>query len=96
MAKPYMRQLNYYVCFQFFWRPKKPVFVFDPLGRPAVTAGSDHCFRTCCPSVHPSVPTFHNLAKQNNFQAITIFNTVRLRVRPSGSLMTPVLFFLLS
>ena len=24
---------------------------FDPLGRPTITAGSDHCFHTCCPSV---------------------------------------------
>ena len=23
----------------------------DPLGQPTVTAGSDHCFLTCCPSV---------------------------------------------
>ena len=25
-------------------------FTFDPRGQPTVTAGSDHCFRTCCPS----------------------------------------------
>ena len=43
----------------------------DPLGRPTVPAGSDHCFRTCC----PSVPTFQNLAKQNKFQAKTMFTT---------------------
>ena len=34
--------------------------LFDPLGRPTVMAGRDHCFCTC-----PSVPTFQNLAKQN-------------------------------
>ena len=28
----------------------------DPLGQPTVTVGSDHCFRTCNPSVRP---TFH-------------------------------------
>ena len=43
----------------------------DPLGRPTVTVGSDHCFRTC-PSVRPS-PSFQNLAKQNRFQAKTMF-----------------------
>ena len=52
---------------------------FDPLGQTTVTAGSDHCFRTCCPSVcpyiRPSVPTFQNLAKQNQFQAKTMFTT---------------------
>ena len=26
----------------------------DPLGRPTVTAGSDHCFQICCPSVRPN------------------------------------------
>ena len=38
-----------------------------PLGRPTVTAGRDNCFCTC----RPSVPTFHNLAKQN--EAKTMF-----------------------
>ena len=37
----------------------------DPRGRPTVTAGSDHYFRTCCLYIRPSVPTFQNLAKQN-------------------------------
>ena len=42
-------------------------FIFDPLGRPTVTAGSDHCFRTCCPSVRPYIHTyFSTLEKQNN------------------------------
>ena len=31
----------------------------DPLGRPTVTTGSYHCFRTCRPFVRLSVPTFH-------------------------------------
>ena len=42
--------------------------ILDPLGQPKVTAGRDHYFRTCCPSVRPyvrtSLPTFQNLAKQ--------------------------------
>ena len=42
--------------------------ITDPLGRPTVTAGCDHCFRTCC----PSVPHF---SKQNEFQAKTMFTT---------------------
>ena len=32
-----------------------PVLFFDPLGQPKVTAGSDRCFCTCCPSVRPSL-----------------------------------------
>ena len=38
----------------------------DPLGQPKVTAGRDNCFfRTCCPSVRPSIrPHFSNLEKQ--------------------------------
>ena len=35
---------------------------FDPLGQPKVTAGRDHCFRTCC----PSVPTFQIFKTINN------------------------------
>ena len=33
-----------------------PLFIhgIDPHGQPKVTAGRDHCFRTCCPSVRPS------------------------------------------
>ena len=46
---------------------------FDPLGRPTVTAGSDHCFRTCCPSVRPH---FSNLEKQTKkFLEKTMFTT---------------------
>ena len=43
----------------------------DLLGCPTITAVSDHCFHTCCPSICPyvrvrmSVPTFINLAKQS-------------------------------
>ena len=41
----------------------------DLHGRPTVTAGSDHYFRTCCLYVRPSVrPHFQNLAKQNEVQ----------------------------
>ena len=40
---------------------------FDP-SRPTVTADSDHYIRT-------SVPSFQNLAIQNNFQAKTMFIT---------------------
>ena len=47
----------------------------DPLGQPTVTAGSDLYFRTCCPSVRPSVPTCENLAKQYNFQARIVVAT---------------------
>ena len=41
----------------------------DSLSRPAVTAGSDHCFRTCCPSVKIYIE------KQKKFQAKTMFTT---------------------
>ena len=44
---------------------------FDPLGRSTITVGGDHCLHTC----YPSVPTFQNLAKQNKFQAKTMFTT---------------------
>ena len=47
----------------------------DPRGRPTVTAGSGHCFRTCRPYVRTSVPTFQNLVKQSKFQAKTMFTT---------------------
>ena len=46
----------------------------DPRGRPTVTAGSDHYFRTCCLSVRPS-PLFKNHAKQNNFEARIVIAT---------------------
>ena len=38
-------------------------YSFNPLGRPAIMAGSDHYFHTC-----PYVRTFQNHAKQDNFQ----------------------------
>ena len=60
--------------------------LIDLLGQPKVTAGSDHCFRTCCPSV---LPHFSNLAKQNNRKQWSLL--ARLWVWPSESLMTPVL-----
>ena len=44
----------------------------DPLGRPTIKAGSDHCLHTCCPYVRP---TFQNIAKQNEFQVKTMFTT---------------------
>ena len=44
--------------------------VIDPLGRPTVTAGSDHCFCSCRPSVRPSP-----LSKQYIFQTKTMFAT---------------------
>ena len=52
---------------------------------PAVTAGSDHCFCTCRPSVRP------HFSKQNNFKLKQCLLLVRLWVWPSGSLMTSVL-----
>ena len=37
---------------------------FDPLGRPTITAGSDRCFHTCCPSVRTNVrPHFSKSSK---------------------------------
>ena len=51
-----------------FWRAELPEVNMknanlDPRGRPTVTAGSDHNFHTFC----PAIPTFQNLARQNNF-----------------------------
>ena len=46
---------------------KPNIFVeggIDPLGQPKVTAGRDHCFRTCFPSVRPS-PLFKSRKKIN-------------------------------
>ena len=61
--------------FTFFCWPAASCYLFPPsnfllfvfLIHSKVTAGSDNCFRTCC----PSVPTFQNLAKQYKFQART-------------------------
>ena len=66
-------------------------FTFDPLGQPQVTAGRDHCFRTCCPSVRPH---FSNLEKQKNRKQCSLL--AWLWVWPSGSLMTPVLFIIIT
>ena len=49
--------------------------IIDPWGPPTVTAGSDHYFRRCRLSVRPSVSTFHNIAKQNNFQVKIVIAT---------------------
>ena len=59
------------------------IMLFDPRGRPTVTAGSDHYFRTWCPSnpqsvrlsLRMSVPIFQNVAKQNNFQVRIVITT---------------------
>ena len=59
----------------------------DPLGQPKVTAGRDHCFRTCCPYVRTSPLFKSRKTKQQRTMA-------RLWAWPSGSLMTPILFFL--
>ena len=70
---------------------------FDPLGQPKVTACRDHCFHTCCLSDRPSVRShFSNLEKtntKNNRKQCMLL--VWLWVWPSGSLMTPVLFFII-
>ena len=62
-----------------------------PLGQPTVTAGRDHCFRICCPSVRPH---FSNLEKQNNRKQCSLL--AWLWIRLSGSLMTPVLLRIFS
>ena len=43
---------------------------FDPLGQPKVTAGRDHCFRTC----RPFVSTFQ-LKSRKTKQQKTMFTT---------------------
>ena len=62
----------------------------DPLGRPTVTAGSDHCFYTCRPFVRTS-PLFKikRISSENNVP----YWQDCVWVWPSGSLMTPVLYF---
>ena len=56
---------------------------FDPLARPTVTAGSDHC---------PPVPNFQN---KTNFKRKQCSLLAILWVWSSGSLRTPVLFLVL-
>ena len=58
--------------------------LIDPQGRPTVTAGSDHYFRTS--SVRP-----HLSQNKTNFKRKQYPPLARLWVWPSGSLMTPVL-----
>ena len=45
---------------------KVNVEFIDPLGLPTVTAGSDHCFRTCCPSARPSKSRKKHKQSENN------------------------------
>ena len=63
---------------------KNVMYKIDPLGQTTVMAGRDHCFRTCCPSVSDHIS---NLGKHNNRKQCSL-----LRVWPSESLMTPVLY----
>ena len=60
------------------------VEVIDPLGRPTVPAGSDHCFPTFRTYVRPHFSENKNIFKQCPLLA-------RLLIWPSGSLMTTVL-----
>ena len=48
--------------------------LFDPRGRPTVTTGSDHCFRTWCPLVRPSVRA-SPLFKTKQISSETMFAT---------------------
>ena len=63
----------------------------DPQSRPVVITIFTHVVRL---SVCQSVPTFQNLAKQNNFQVRIVIATGHTVVWPRGSLTTPVLFLL--
>ena len=70
--------------------------IIYPLDQPKVTAGRDNCILTCCPSVRPSVRTsalFSNLEKQKTTKQCSLL--AWLWIWPSGSLMTPVLFYLI-
>ena len=56
--------LWYVICNTTYTKVWTMNYFIDPRGRPTVTAGRDHCCRTCCPSVvHPH---FSNLEKENN------------------------------
>ena len=70
-----------------------PNLFIDPLCRPTVMPGSDHCFRMCRQFLRPSVPTFQ---KKTNFKWELWSLLAGLWVWPSGSLMTPVLFYITS
>ena len=64
--------------------------LFDPLGRPTVTALVIIVFaHVVRPYVRPSVPTFQN---KTNFKRKRCSLLARLWVWPSGSLMTPLLY----
>ena len=43
----------------------------DPLGQPEITAGRDHCFRTCCPSIRPSPLFKSSKSKQKKTMVAT-------------------------
>ena len=80
------------VCHQvsqtIFWiqaYKKKIENAIDPLGWPSVTAGSDDCFCTCCPTLLFKFSQNKTKPKQCSLLA-------RLWVWPSGSLTSPVLF----
>ena len=45
----------------------------DPRGRPTVTAGSDHCFRAYCPSVHTSPLSKSITTKQISRENIVLY-----------------------
>ena len=60
-------QLNNFISSTTVDKSSTLLQVIDPRGRPTVTAGSDHCFCTCRPSVRP------HFSKQNKFQAKTMF-----------------------
>ena len=68
----------------------------DPRGRPTVTAGSDNCFCTCRPFLRPSVRSSPLFQSKTNFKRKQCSLVARLWVWPSGSLMTPVLYFVFS
>ena len=70
-------------------------------GTSTVTAGSDHCFRTCCPYVCPAVhipPLFKIKLNKRNFMWKQCSLLARLWVCLSGSwhMMTHVLYFYVS
>ena len=50
---------------------KSVFYDIDPLGQPKVTASRDHCFRTCCPYVRPSLLFKSRKTKQQK----TMFTT---------------------
>ena len=79
--------LAFLVCLFLFFLPTKQI---DPLSRSTLMAGSDHCFRTCCPSIRP-FPLFKIQQNKPDFKRKQCSLLARLWVWPSGSLMTPTL-----